>query len=158
MKVYRLLLSLKLLRKKTSRNIGSKFNNGERRHLGSLSQVTCLVHGSDRKQPRPISELNSDVKNSACPEPPPLLTFTLGYGSAPHHLPFVQLAGDGLGALGLDEAVLTHHRHRAAQLEAVSEAPGVDGDARVGALVVAEGCGRRNVEEAEGGGRGGRGG
>ena len=38
-----------------------------------------------------------------------IFTFTFGDGATPHHFAVVQLAGDGLGPLGLDEAVLTDH-------------------------------------------------
>lgn len=75
------------------------------------------------------------------------LTFTLGNEPAPHGLALRQLAGDGVGALRLDEALLAHHRDGAAQLEAVAEAPTVDGHSRVGALVVPERWGGRERGE-----------
>jgi hypothetical protein len=46
---------------------------------------------------------------SPLPRKSRIITFTFRDGSAPHHLAVVQLTGDGLGPLGLDEAVLTDH-------------------------------------------------
>lgn len=67
-----------------------------------------------------------------------MFTFALGDGAAPHDFAPFQLTGDGLAPLRLDETVLAHHRDGAAELEAVSEATGVDGNAGIRALVVSE--------------------
>lgn len=42
--------------------------------------------------------------------------------------------------MGFDEPILADHRDGAAELETVSEATGVDGDARVRALIMAKRC------------------
>lgn len=66
-------------------------------------------------------------------------TFTLGNETTPHHLAFLQMASDGVGSLSLNEAFLADHRYGAPQLETVSEAPGVQRYARVGALITPKG-------------------
>lgn len=72
-----------------------------------------------------------------------MFTFAFGDGPAPHDFASFQLTGDGLASLGLDETVLAHHGDGAAELEAVSEAASVDGNAGVRALVMAERCGKK---------------
>lgn len=49
------------------------------------------------------------------------------------------MASDGVGSLSLNEAFLADHRYGAPQLETVSEAPGVQRYARVGALITPKG-------------------
>lgn len=51
--------------------------------------------------------------------------------------------------MGFDEPVLADHGDGAAELEAVSEATGIDGDARVRALVMTERCRNRLQGDAE---------
>jgi len=68
------------------------------------------------------------------------LTFAAGHGVVPHHVAVLQDAGDGLGAVGLDEALLAQEGDGAAQLQALPEALAVDGHAGVRTLVVAERC------------------
>lgn len=70
-----------------------------------------------------------------------LVTFTAGHGVVPHDVAVLQDAGDGLRAVGLDEALFAGEGHGAAQLQAVPEALPVHWHTGVGALVVAEGCG-----------------
>lgn len=70
-----------------------------------------------------------------------MFTFALGDGPAPHDFAPFQLTGDGLASLRFDETVLAHHRDGAAELEAVSEATGVDGNAGIWTLVMSERCG-----------------
>lgn len=77
------------------------------------------------------------------------LAFAARDGVVPHHVPVLQDAGDGEGAVRLHKALLAEKGHGAAQLQALSETLPVDGDPRVRALVVPERCGRRR-------GRGGR--
>lgn len=79
-----------------------------------------------------------------------MFTFAFGDGPAPHDFASFQLTGDGLASLGLDETVLAHHGDGAAELEAVSEAASVDGNAGVRALVMAERCGKKVGGERHG--------
>lgn len=72
--------------------------------------------------------------------PPVAHTFTAQHGAVPHHAALLQDAGDGLGALGSQEAFVAEEGDGAAQLEAVPKPFAIDWNTWIRALVVSEGC------------------
>ena len=109
-----------------------------------------VVASPGRGGPPGFGLLGPPPQRLRLPAPPPARpqarTVAPEHRAVPDHTALLQDTGDGLRALSPEEAFVAEERDGAAQLEAVTEPLAIHWDARIGALIVSEGC----AEESQG--------